>query len=114
MFRRTSWFERNVVVGFYLAVLKVLQAVRFYHARNEQYAATIRTLVGPFLPNARVVLDLGCGPGFITARLQGAHLLVGIDSDRLSLLQSIEPSILTIQARAERLPIRSGSIAIAV
>lgn len=74
----------------------------------------IRTLVGGSPLNARVVLDLGCGHGNITARLHGAHLVVGIDSDRFHLLHSIEPSIKTIHARAELLPIRSGSVTIAV
>ena len=114
MSRRMSGLQRNVVAGFYVAVLKVLQAVRFYHARNERYAATIWTLAGSSLLKGRVVLDLGCGSGYITARLHGAHLLVGIDSDRFNLLHSIDPSISAIQACAERLPIRSGSVAIVV
>jgi len=113
-FSRTAPLERNAIAGFYRAVVKVLQSARFYHVRNERYAAIILDLVGPTLRGARVALDLGCGPGIIAGRLRGPHLLVGIDSDRFSLLHFIEPSIPRIQARVERLPIRTGSVAIAV
>jgi len=113
-FRRTTWFERKVVAGFYLGVVAVLKTARFYHIRNERYAAAISDLVGLALREGQVALDLGCGPGGITARLRGPRLLVGIDSDRFALLHSIEPSTQRIQARAERLPIRAQSVSVAV
>ena len=111
---RTTRLEGRLVGGFNRGVVRILQTFRFYHVRNERYAAVIWELVGPVLRDAQVALDLGCGPGGITARLQGPRFLVGVDSDRFSLLHSTEPSILRIQARAERLPIRGGSVSIAV
>jgi SAM-dependent methyltransferase len=47
-------------------------------------------------------------------RLAGARLLVGIDSDRFALVHPLETKILRIQARAERLPIKTGAVTIVV
>lgn len=114
LFRRTPRLEHSAVSAYYHTVVKVLQSIHFYDQRNERHAAIISDLLGPSLLGARVALDLGCGPGNMTARLPAARLLVGIDSDRFSLVHSIEPKTLRIQALAERLPIRTGSVTIAV
>ena len=59
-------------------------------------------------------MDLGCGPGGITALLRGSDRVVGVDSDRYYLSHLTEPNIPRIQARAERLPMKSGSVDVVV
>ena len=105
---------RSAVTGFYLAVVKVLHSFRFYHARNDRYASRIWDFAGPSFREGGFVVDLGCGPGGITVLLRGVHHLVGIDSDRYYLIRFIDPSVPRIQARAEHLPLKNGSLSVIV
>jgi SAM-dependent methyltransferase len=104
----TSAASRDVITRLYLVIVKVLQTFRFYDARNDRYASLIRDLAGPSFRRDGLVLDLGCGVGGITARLRNGHYLLGVDADRFLLGRFVAPVIPRIQARAERLPIKSG------
>ena len=112
--RRTTHLDRSPAAGLYRAVVTVLRAAGFYDARNERYSSLVWNLVGTSLRVGRVVVDLGCGPGGITVRLRGGHLLIGVYSDRFSLQRFADPTIQRIQARAERLPLKNGSVGIVV
>lgn len=105
---------RNAITGFYLGVVKVLHSFRFYHARNDRYASLIWDFAGSSFREGRFVVDLGCGPGGITVRLRGIHHLVGVDMDRYYLLRFVEPNVPRIQARAEYLPLKNGSVSVIV
>ncbi|MCX2726875.1 class I SAM-dependent methyltransferase [Thermomicrobium sp. 4228-Ro] len=61
------------------------------------------------------VLDVGCGDGYGAAELASvARWVVGLDSDRSALRHAAQryrtPNLSWVQATAERLPFRSGSI----
>ena len=105
---------RSAITRFYLGVVKVLHSFRFYHARNDRYASLIWDFAGSSFREGRFVVDLGCGPGGITVLLRGIHHLVGIDSDRYYLIRFVEPSVPRIQARAEHLPLKNGSVSVIV
>ena len=101
---------RSAITGFYLGVVKVLHSFRFYDARNDRYASLIWDFAGSSFREGGFVVDLGCGPGGITVLLRGIHHLVGIDADRYYLIRFVQPSVPRIQARAEYLPLKSGSL----
>ena len=109
-FGRVLPAEHRVITSLYLAVVRTLYSVGFYEGRNERYASIVRSLVGSSLQEGRLVVDLGCGPGGITALLGGSHVLLGVDSDRYYLTRFVEPRIQRIQARAEHLPLRSNCV----
>lgn len=54
------------------------------------------------------ILDIGCGPGILTAPLAQANRLVGIDPS-FHMLKLAQPSLLAIQGFGERLPLKDGS-----
>jgi SAM-dependent methyltransferase len=101
--------SRSLIGGLYVATLKLLQALGFYDARNDRYESVIRDLLGLPLRRGSLVLDIGCGPGAITARLQDGHRILGLDADRYYLSRFVAP-IPRIQARAEHLPVKDGRI----
>jgi len=101
---------RSGISALYLTIVRLLQVIRFYHARNERYASLVRSLAGSSLREGRLIVDMGCGPGGLTALLRGNHRLVGLDKDRQALIHFTEPSIPRIQAMAERLPILTQSV----
>jgi len=109
-FGRNLSSGRGAVTKFYLGVVKLLHSFRFYSLRNERYASMIRDFAGLSFRRGGFVVDLGCGPGGITALLGGVHHLIGVDSDRYYLLRFVEPSVQRIQARAEHLPLKTGSL----
>lgn len=102
--------ERNFVTAVYVAIVKVLQAVRFYDIRDRRYASMVRSFAATHFHPDSLVMDLGCGPGGITARLRNGCRLLGVDADRYLLSSFVVPNLPRIQARAERLPIKDGRI----
>jgi len=97
------------MTSLYIAIVKILQLARFYQKRNERYASVVESVVGSSPRGERLMVDVGCGPGGITALLRG-FIVVGLDSDRYYLSHFIEPKIPRIQARAEHLPLRAMSV----
>ncbi len=114
IFGGTGRVKRGIVAVPYLAIVKILQSFGSYDHRNERYAAVIRELLSSELHKARVVVDLGCGQGLLTALLGGPQLLVGIDTIHVDRQPSNEPEFHRIQGLAERLPLRSGCVEIAI
>jgi len=106
--------RRSAITGCYLGVVKILHSFRFYNARNDRYASLIRDFAGSSFDKGRFVVDLGCGPGGITVLLRGNHHLIGLDSDRYYLRRLVDPSIPAVQARAEHLPLKNGSVSVIV
>lgn len=106
--------RRGPITWYYLLVVKVLHSFRTYHARNERYASMIHDLVGPFLRRARFVIDLGCGPDGITTLLPVTDRIIGVDVDRYYLLRFPESGVSRVQARAECLPFKEGSVDVIV
>lgn len=102
--------KRSGFTALYVTLVRVLHAIRFYHLRNERYAALIRSLAGSAFQKGGFSVDLGCGPGALTALLRGDHILLGVDSDREALHNFAEPDIPRIQASAERLPFSAKSV----
>jgi SAM-dependent methyltransferase len=109
-FGRVLPAERNRFTAIYVAIVRILHSFGFYDVRNERYASLLRSLVGSSLRIGRVVVDLGCGPGGVTALMRGDHKLLGVDSDRELLNKFMDRDVPRVQARAERLPIRTGSV----
>ncbi len=113
-FGRDLASRKNAFTRFYLAIVKILHAFRYYDARNKRYASLIWEFVGSSLGQGRVVVDLGCGPGGMTSLLRGVHQLIGVDLDRYYLLRFVDPAIPRIQARAECLPFKDGRVGVIV
>jgi len=82
-------------------------------ARLRSQAAVVasaeeRTLDALGFPREGLVLDLGCGPGFVAARLRASRpdlRIVGVDTDRATLR---EAPVLRVVAAADRLPFASA------
>ncbi len=109
-FGRVLPAEHNIITHFYLTVVRILRSARFYQKRNERYASLVQSLVGPSVSARQTVVDLGCGPGGITALLHGSDRIVGVDSDRYYLSHFTVPNVPRIQARAEDLPMKARSV----
>ncbi len=102
--------KRSNITALYVTVVRILQTIRFYHVRNERYASMVRSLIGSSLQEGCLIVDMGCGPGGLTALLRGNHRLLGLDKDREALIHFTEPRVPRIQALAERLPFLPKSI----
>jgi SAM-dependent methyltransferase len=76
-------------------------------------AADRAAFVLPLLGNDQRVLDLGCGPGTITAGLSG--FVLGIDGEptQLTLAQAAAPAARFASARADALPIATHALDVA-
>jgi len=71
-------------------------------------AEAVRWLVGS--PTQRV-LDLGCGPGKLTAQIsEVGHDVVGVDPSLAMLQGARRKGLLVVRATAERLPFRDSSV----
>ena len=111
---RSHSISATLPAKLYRIVVRTLQIVRFYHARNEKYGALLLRLIGPSARAGQFVVDLGCGPGGITSKLSGPYTVLGLDKDRYPLLHFFNPGIPRVQARAERLPFKDDSIDVVV
>lgn len=105
---RSSHLTERAAANLYRAVVRLLGMTGFYYERNQRYGAMIGQQIGAALGVEDVVLDLGCGPGGITAKLGGRYRVVGIDLDRHLLERFDNPAIPRVQGRAEQLPVKTG------
>ena len=79
---------------------------RLYHQRRER---DTRRLVERHL-HSSVVVDLGCGTGLITRHLPPDSLAVDINTWNLARVMEHANDARPLQADAERLPLRDGSV----
>ena len=94
----------------YRAVVRILHFTGFYHSRNQRYAEFISRLVRSDSEEGQVLVDLGCGPGILTSMLPRSYRILGVDLNRELLTSLVQDNVEKIQARAERLPMRTGGI----
>lgn len=106
---RSPHLTERAAANLYRAVVGLLHLSGFYDERNERYGAMIGQHIGAGLGAEDVVLDLGCGPGGVTAELVGPYRVVGVDLDRYLLERFVNPAIPRVQGRAEQLPMKAGS-----
>jgi SAM-dependent methyltransferase len=88
----------------------------FYASAREGYAPAALSEIEGTLADTRLILDLGCGTGQLTSWLgDRSHIAIGIDSEAAMLARARrEPGVgkgsCYVHAKADRLPLKSGSI----
>jgi SAM-dependent methyltransferase len=109
-------------VGSYDPVRTTAGGITGELARLEEQAALswpneLRLLIGLGLGGAGPLLELGCGPGAVTRRLRAAlptQRLIAIDADESLLRHAAHVGVPLAAGLAEALPLRSGSMGMAL
>ncbi len=104
----------KIAAGLYRIVVMILRSTGYYHFRNESYVSLVLESVGVEGRPEKILLDVGCGPGGITSILADTFDVVGLDVNRHLLLNFVKATVPRVQAHAEFLPFKKGSVDILV
>lgn len=94
----------------YQAAVRILHFTGFYRTRNQRYVEFISRLVQGTTMDGQVLVDVGCGPGILTSMLPHSYRILGVDLNHELLTSLAQDRVEKIQARAERLPLRTEAI----
>lgn len=94
--------------------VKIAEQLKLYEERAEEYIKLVFQLIKPILVTSKqcVVLDLGCGSGWLTASLQRIAMAIGVDIKLSPSWGNREGCFVVADARA--LPIINDAIDIAI
>ena len=102
-----SMLGLNIFKLFYRKVVGLMDRLHIYEERTGKYVGCFKR----YVDNARILLDVGCGPGaFSEALAYGERLVVALDIDREVLRKFEGENIERICADAHHLPLRECSI----
>ena len=91
---------------FYHIVVGLMGRLHVYEERTGKYLSYFKHHIG----NAKVIVDVGCGPGaFSKALARQERLVIAIDVEKRLLREIENPYIEKVCADANHLPLRDGS-----